>query len=306
MGWIPIWEKGGRRQYHVNDGLMRRHLPDINSTYAPYIELTTLAQTVSRFSSGLLRSNQALGPLRSFFNTAEKTANKDDLPSNVYNHLSNMMQRGSAMHKIRNHFTTIAYLCGRGRAPSIPDYLTSFIVQHAHDIVGEDYPHLCDWEHAIKSLTSLGPTTAALNELSRARNLGPRYPTQIPPSYSPSYYPRSPNYGMTSPYRGRSPARNGPRFHGRTMPPTMYPVPPLAPPSYLAIPASRGIMSGFPSPSVFAQDPLEAEIEDMRVNQLYLEEQMAQLQLDHQVLEEEVVQQQVGGYALQPQLTWPS
>lgn len=62
-------------------------------------------------------------------------------------------------------------------------------------------------------------------------------------------------------------------------------------------------MSGFPSPSVFAQDPWrEAEMDDIRDHQAYLEQQVAQLQLNQQDLEDEVVQQ-VGGYG-QLQIGW--
>ncbi|KAL5371806.1 hypothetical protein DPSP01_013987 [Paraphaeosphaeria sporulosa] len=289
MGWVHVWENGGQRQYQVHDGLMRRHLPDIAMQYPRWIELTRMAQT-------------------SFFNTAEKTANKDDFPTHVSNHLNDMVRRGSAIHKIRNHLTTIAYLCARGRAPSIPAYLTSFVAQHAQEIVAEDYLHLRHWEYAIKSLTKLGPTTVALNELSRARNLGPGYPTHIQRPYSPPYNSSNPNYGpygLSNLCRGRSPTRTGPRYRSRTMPPMILPAQ-IAPPDFLAIPASRGIMSGFPSPSVFARDPLEAEIQEMRDNQLYLEEQVAQLQVGQQELVDEVVQQQVAGYAPLQQLTWPS
>ncbi|KAF1965392.1 hypothetical protein BU23DRAFT_561133 [Bimuria novae-zelandiae CBS 107.79] len=69
--------------------------------------------------------------------------------------------------------------------------------------------------------------------------------------------------------------------------PAVYRTP--LPPTFLALPSSRGIMSSFPSPSVYAQDPLrEIEMDEIRANQQYLQDQVDQLAVNQQLLEDEV------------------
>ncbi|KAF2450398.1 hypothetical protein P171DRAFT_439055 [Karstenula rhodostoma CBS 690.94] len=300
MPWIEDAQYGRRRRYEVNDNLMRRHLPDIARDYTYNIKLDHLAVTLSRISSGRLPWDQALGPLQWFFNKASKSPQRE-LPPRVYNHLDDLIQRSSDMTKLRKHFTTLAYLCSRGSAPFISSHLTTFFERYAQDIIAQDHRHLSDWEHAIKQLIGLAPTTAALHELSRARTRRPRprYQTHLQRSYS--NYSGSDSgedtYDTSSLHRGRRLNRAAlPHYRARTLPPMFYPVPQVAAPNFLAVPASRGIMSGFPSPSLFAQDPWrEAEMEEIRDHQAYLECAVEQLQLGQQELVEEVVQQ-VGGY----------
>lgn len=277
----------GGRLFSVDDSRIRYHLPNLGPGYDRHIDLYHLSHRISNISDGRLGPHEALGPLKSIFHAARKSTHHH-LDHEVSVHLLRMAENRHNPSKIRKHFMTLAYLAQKGSSPTIAQQLLDFCNRFIDDIA-DDYRHLDDWEHAISKLGDLIPVQWTLDRLANRRHRFRR-------PYSPPYYPP---YNLYSPYRGRSPTRTSPRHRARTLPPMFYPVPQIAAPNFLTIPASRGIMSGFPSPSVFAQDPLEAEIEDMREHQFHLEEAVAQLQLGQQELVDEVVQQGFGHAPLQ-------
>jgi hypothetical protein len=292
---------GGKFRFGVKASLLEDQLPNIYSTYCPAISLDRLSCSVSNISSGRLSPSSALGPLQWFFYAGQNYSYKSQIPREVANHLNDLANRGEAIHKIRKHFTTLAYLSSRGASTTIPPYLLDFFSDYMDDIIDMDDRHLDDWEHAIGKLKNLAPTSGLLKRFASRRNNHPRYQTQFRRPCSHSYGSGSNHYdsGRTDSWdRGRHLNRANPRHRAQTMPPICYAVPQIAAPTYLPLPVSRGIMSGFPSPSLFAQDPWrEAEMDEIREHQMYLAEQVNQLALGQQALEEEVDVQQVGGFA---------
>ncbi|KAJ4354213.1 uncharacterized protein N0V89_005947 [Didymosphaeria variabile] len=222
----------------------------------------------------------------------------------VYEHLENMFEKGSAMHKIRRHFTTLAYLSCKAGSTTIPPYLTHFVEKLADEIISNDHYRLNDWEHAVGKLKNLAPTTEALDQLAHGRNRRANHVTHCHRPYN--YCGESddeedaPNWWN----RGRRLGRADGRHRSRTMPPIYYPpVPRIGAPNYLALPASRGIMSGFPSPALFAQETFrEAEMDDMRGQMMFLEDQVNQLAVGQQALEEDVHEVQVQADPFGPRL----
>ena len=266
--------------------------------YSKFIDLDKLASKLSQSSQNRLCEADALSALQSFFYRAQNISS-GEVPNTIWINLNNIAKKYSDMSKIRRHFTTMCYLAYKAQSITIPPVLLQFFLACPSYVLKNDSRHLGHWEHAIKYLKNLASSieiNQALNYLSRGRNRTPRR------SYNPNYGYNSysedsepDTYDPYDPFRGRNFNRAFGRRRARTTPPVYYPpVARIAAPNFLALPPSRGIMNGFPSPSLFTVESYrDAEMEDIRAQQWELAGQVQQLAIGQQVLEDEVVQGQV-------------
>jgi hypothetical protein len=143
----------GKFRFNVRVSLLSDHLPNLCSAYYPDISLTRLSDSINTISSGRLSPITALGALQWFFYAGQNYSRRhSQIPRDVVSHLNGMVNRGEAIHKIRKHFTTLAYLSSRGASITIPPYLVEFFSDYMDDIIDMDDRHLDDWEHAIRTI----------------------------------------------------------------------------------------------------------------------------------------------------------
>lgn len=282
----------------IKESLLNRHLPDITQN-GQTIHLEKWARRLSSFSQYRISEQSVSYALQSFFYQAQKLQSADILPS-ICKHLDSMLSRQADVSKVRRHFLTLAYLSYKANSTTIPSILLQFFHHSRDEIANRDYVRLGDWEHAIRHLKGLASSNdiyRELNFLSRKRNQIPYFHNKHSTTYDSS--DDDTNYFPQFAPRGRRPNRLAyPSPRARTMPPVYYPpMPRIAAPNFLALPPARGILTEFPSPSVFAQqDPFrEAEMDEIRAQQEWLAEQVEQLALGQQALEDEV-QVQGDGY----------
>ncbi|KAJ4289113.1 hypothetical protein N0V90_011455 [Kalmusia sp. IMI 367209] len=280
-----VYRGGFLRPWRIDDSIIIAHLPGMAMS-SQDIDLDRLARQFSTIS-GRVSEPHAYHALRSFFQLLRDRSALTVIPR-LHRNLDDLLrkQHPNSSAKLRRHFITLAHLAYEGRSTSIADCLVDFFLVNRHTIATEDCRYLDDWDYGIRLISTFRMTPDvgfAMHYLRKKQNEMLHY--------RPSRY--DPWDDDDSMDRGRRLDRYDRRHRSRTMPPVFYtPMPRIAAPNFLALPAPTGMMSGFPSPAVYANDPMrDAEMEDLRMQQQFLADKVNLLEYNQQVLEDDVAGQ---------------